>query len=251
MAGIAPIFKSDLKIKGCCRNVRLQEKRKVSYFQVSFMKIIYVLSGLGADERAFCRLDFSGFEVVFIRWIAPERLETIEHYAGRLSAQIKTPMPILLGLSFGGIMAVEVAKLIPTRKVILLSSAKHWREIPFYYRLPGALKVHKCLPSRLLKTPNPVTDWFFGVHTPEDKALLAAILADTDPGFLAWALDKIVQWQNTQEIANLIHIHGAQDRILPIKHVRADITIAQGGHSMVLNQAGILAEILAREIAQG
>jgi pimeloyl-ACP methyl ester carboxylesterase len=214
-------------------------------------KIIHVFSGLGADERAFCRLDFSGFEVVFIRWIAPEKHETIEHYAGRLSAQIKTPTPVLLGLSFGGIMAVEVAKLMPTRQVILLSSAKTRREIPFSYRLFGALKLHKCLPSRLLKTPNPVTDWFFGVQTPEDKALLAAILTDTDPVFLAWAMDKIVQWKNMKIPANLTHIHGAQDRILPISHVRADITIVQGGHSMVLNQAGALSEILARELARG
>ncbi|GHT91303.1 hypothetical protein AGMMS49545_06920 [Betaproteobacteria bacterium] len=209
-------------------------------------KIIHVFSGLGADERAFCKLDFSGFEVVHIRWIAPEKDETIERYAGRLRAQIKTPNPILLGLSFGGIMAVEVAKLMPTRKVILLSSAKNWREIPFYYRFFGALNLHKCLPSCLLTTSNLVTDWFFGVQTPEDKALLATILRATDPVFLAWALDKIVRWKNTQAPSNLIHIHGKEDRILPIRYVRADISIPQGGHLMVLTHAKRISEILAR-----
>ncbi|MDR1890211.1 MAG: alpha/beta hydrolase [Zoogloeaceae bacterium] len=213
-------------------------------------KIIHVFSGLGADERVFCRLDFSGFEVVFIRWITPEKREPIEHYARRLSGQITTPNPVLLGLSFGGIMAVEVAKLMATRKIILLSSAKNRWEIPFSYRLFGALKLHKCLPPRLLKTPNPLTDWFFGVQTPEDKALLAAILVDTDPVFLAWATDQIVRWANTQNPANCLHIHGEQDRILPLRHVRADIAIARGGHLMVLNQAGTLSEILAREIRE-
>jgi pimeloyl-ACP methyl ester carboxylesterase len=213
-------------------------------------KIIHIFSGLGADERVFCKLDFSGFEVVFIRWITPERRETIEHYARRLSAQIKTANPVLIGLSFGGIMAVEVAKLMPTRKVILLSSAKNRREIPFYYRLPGALKLHKCLPLCCFKTPNPVTDWFFGAQTPEDKALLAAVLKDTDPVFLAWAMDKIARWSNTQSPANLIHIHGARDRILPIRHVSADVIVEQGGHLMALNQARTLSEILAREIAR-
>lgn len=209
-------------------------------------KTIHVFSGLGADERAFCKLDFAGYEVVHIRWITPEKDETLERYAARLLTQITTPEPMLIGLSFGGIMAVEVAKLIPARKVILLSSAKNRREIPFYYRLFGALHLHKCLPTRLLTTPNPITDWFFGVQTPEDKALLAAILRDTDRAFLAWALDKIVQWQNTQPVANLIHIHGQKDRILPISYVNADISIAQGGHLMVLSQARQISEILAR-----
>ena len=210
-------------------------------------RIIYVFSGLGADERVFCKLDFSGFEVVFIRWITPEKRETIERYAGRLMAQLKTPNPVLLGLSFGGIMAVEVAKLMPTRKVILLSSAKNRREIPFYYRFFGALNLHKCLPSRLLTTPNFVTDWFFGVQTPEDKAILAAILRDTDPIFLALAMDKIARWKNTQAISNLTHIHGKKARILPIRYVRADISIPQGGHLMALTHANKISEILARE----
>ena len=85
---------------------------------------IYIFSGLGADERVFQKLDFSDFKTTFVKWIIPQDKETIENYSTRLLAQITTKNPTLIGLSFGGIIAVEVAKQIDTEKVILIASAK-------------------------------------------------------------------------------------------------------------------------------
>ena len=98
------------------------------------MKTVYVFSGLGADERVFHKIDFSGYDVHFIKWITPQKNESIESYALRLTSQITKPLPVLIGLSFGGMMAVEVAKHIATEKIILISSAKSKNEIPFYFR---------------------------------------------------------------------------------------------------------------------
>ena len=50
---------------------------------------IYLISGLGADERVFQNLDFGRLKPTFIKWIEPIKNETIEEYALRLSLQIK------------------------------------------------------------------------------------------------------------------------------------------------------------------
>lgn len=76
------------------------------------MSTIYIFSGLGVDERVFRYLDFSGMDVRFIHWIRPLPDESIKLYAQRLRQQIVTDKPILIGLSFGGIIAVEVGRLI-------------------------------------------------------------------------------------------------------------------------------------------
>ncbi len=201
------------------------------------MKHIYVFSGLGADERVFQYLDFSGFAVTFIRWIQPIQNETIEEYAKRLTQQITTVRPILSGLSFGGIVATEVAKLIDTEKIVLVASAKTRQEIPFYYRLAGQLRLHKLLPVDLLKRLNALSNWFFGAHSESDKKMLAAILRDTDSQFLQWAIDEIVTWKNQLVPPNLIHIHGTADRILPFRHVVSDLQVTGGGHFMTVNKA--------------
>ncbi|TKG87351.1 alpha/beta hydrolase [Puteibacter caeruleilacunae] len=211
-------------------------------------KELYIFSGLGADERVFQRLDFSGYSTTFVKWTVPQNKETIEGYATRLLDQITATRPTLLGLSFGGIMAVEVAKQIDTEKVVLIASAKTQKEIPFYYRFAGQLGVHKLLPTRLLKSSNIITNWFFGANSIYDKQLLKQILIDTDPTFLKWAIDKIARWTNQITIKNIIHIHGASDRIIPLCFVTCNSTINKGGHLMTLNKANEINQILKEKL---
>jgi hypothetical protein len=59
---------------------------------------IYIFSGLGADERVFQKLDFTGLAITFIHWVIPHESEKIEDYATRLLSQIKTTKPTLIGL---------------------------------------------------------------------------------------------------------------------------------------------------------
>lgn len=211
-------------------------------------KELYIFSGLGADERVFQLIDFSDYSTTFIKWIVPQDSEAIENYATRLLDQITSTKPTLIGLSFGGLIAVEVAKQIDTEKVILIASAKTKKEIPFYYRFAAQLRLHKLLPARILKTSNFITNWFFGTSSVFEKQLLKQILIDTDPNFLKWAIDKVARWTNKTQTKNLFHIHGTSDRILPFKFLNCNATIKNGGHFLTLNKAEELNQILRKQI---
>ena len=213
------------------------------------MKNVYIFSGLGADKRVFQKMDFSEYNATFVEWILPNKTENIESYAKKLTEQIKHEKPILIGLSFGGIIATEIAKIIETEKVILIASAKTKYEIPKYFRIAGKLKLHKLLPTKLMKMPNFFSFWFFGTENRTEKNILTEILKDTDENFLKWAIDKIVTWKNEIEHKNVIHIHGSADRVLPINFVNCQIKVENGGHFMTLNKAKELNEILKREIS--
>ena len=71
--------------------------------------------------------------------------ETLAQYAQRIVQRITAPRPMLVGLSFGGMVAVEIAKILPVEKVILISSAKTRDELPPSYRFLGKLHLHKFL----------------------------------------------------------------------------------------------------------
>jgi pimeloyl-ACP methyl ester carboxylesterase len=212
-------------------------------------KHIYLFSGLGADERIFQKLDFSGYFVSFIRWEVPMKKESIEHYAARLINQITTDRPILIGLSFGGLIAIEIAKQIETEKVILISSARTKKEIPTFYRLGGKLRLQKLLPLQLLKGKNLFSDWVFRDASDSEKQLLKSIFSDTNSTFLKWAIDKAVSWKNETCLKNITHIHGTSDRIFPIRLVTCDVKVENGGHLLTLKNAeeisGILKTILS------
>jgi pimeloyl-ACP methyl ester carboxylesterase len=201
------------------------------------MRSIYIFSGLGTDERVMRDIDLSGFQPIFVQWMPPFSGEGIEDYCKRLSQPIDPDRPVLIGLSFGGMIAVEVGKHIATEKIILIASAKTKHEIPFYYRLAGLFGLHRLLPTWLMMRSTPFSNWAFGVKSPKEKQLLADILTDMDPVFFKWAIREIVRWKNEVLHDNLLHIHGTADRILPYLFVKPDITVEKGGHFMTVNKA--------------
>lgn len=209
---------------------------------------LYIISGLGADERVFQNLEFPEREIIFLKWIVPLQDETIEDYATRLLEQILTKKPVIIGLSFGGMIAIEIAKQIETEKIILIASAKSKYELPSYYRIAGNFGIHKLIPSSLLKKSNFITNWLFGAESNFDKNILKQILIETDPVFLIWAIDKIVYWSNKTVPMNLIHIHGNCDRIIPIRFVKPHLIINNGGHLMTLNKSEELNKALLKHL---
>ena len=200
------------------------------------MNKIYIFSGLGVDKRVFDNIDFSGLNISFVDWIDPLKNETFESYAFRISKDFEKDS-ILIGLSFGGMLSVEVSKIMPVKKVILIASAKNKNELPKWFLIAGKLKLNRIVPTYLLKTTNFITNWLFGVTTSTEKLLLKNIIKDTDPTFLKWAINQIVNWKNLTVPQNCIHIHGTNDRILPSKHLKVDYTIKNGSHFMTVNKA--------------
>ncbi|WP_052050102.1 alpha/beta hydrolase [Leptolyngbya sp. KIOST-1] len=211
---------------------------------------IYFLSGLGADWRVFHRLQLQGYRPVHIRWEPPHRGEAIEHYAQRLLAQVTTEHPILVGLSFGGLMAVEMAKLCNPAQVILISSAANGAQVPTYYKLFRWLPLQLVVPfKQLLWAVYGVMTWLFGLDDPEDRSLFRQVLVDTDPCFLRWAMHRVVGWRNQVVPPNLVQIHGDRDRVFPHGARNADVVVPGGGHLMVLNRAEELSQLLMTTLA--
>lgn len=208
---------------------------------------IYCISGLGADERVFQKLKFEGYQPIHICWVEPEKGESIAQYARRLTTQIKSERPILIGLSFGGIIAMEMAKQIDTEKVILISSTKNEEEIPFYFRLFRWLPVYQLLPARMmLWFARLLASWFFSLETIDERKLFRAILFDTNARFMKWAVHQVVTWKNELIPQNVYHIHGEGDRIFPYRFVREDFSVEHGGHFMIMNRAERVSNLIQK-----
>ena len=79
--------------------------------------------------------------------------------------------------------------------------------------------------------------YFLGAHSNSTKNYLRTTLRDMDIEFYRWALDALLRWDNETVPSNVIHIHGAKDNLLPLKYVSADITVQNGGHLMIVENA--------------
>jgi pimeloyl-ACP methyl ester carboxylesterase len=208
---------------------------------------IYCLSGLGADQRVFQKLKFQGYQPIHIKWLKPEAGESINDYTQRLTTQIKAKKPIIIGLSFGGIIAVEMSKQIATEKIIIISSTKNQQEIPFYFKMFRWLPIYLLLPTKfLLWIGQILASWFFSLNSLDDRKLLKAILFDTDAHFLKWAIHQIVIWKNELIPENIYHIHGESDRIFPYRYVHEDFNVKHGGHFMIVSQAEYISNLIQK-----
>jgi len=201
------------------------------------MKHIYCISGFGADEKLFSKFQFPQHEIHFIKWIIPEKNESIEAYAKKLISQIHHDNPILIGLSFGGMMCIEIAGQIKIELIIIISSIKTNAEMPLWMRISGKLKLNRLFPMRSFKLIEPLEDYNLGVITKEEKRMVSDYRKNIDPVYSDWAINAILNWKNTVAPKNLYHIHGDNDRIFSIKKIKPDYTIQSGGHMMILNKS--------------
>ena len=133
------------------------------------MKHIYFISGFAADERVFANVDFGNNDVHFIAWKIPTKKETIISYAKKMSEEIHHLNPILIGLSFGGMMCIEIAKIISTEKIILISSLKTFHELPLYMRVAAKLHLNKVFPIRPSRFLGFFENYNLGVETKEEN----------------------------------------------------------------------------------
>lgn len=214
---------------------------------------VYLISGLGADKRIFKKLKFPENTVInHIDWIPPKSRESLANYAHRLSEIINTSKPFaLLGVSFGGMIAVEIAKILSPLTTIIISSSLKSSHLPLSYQLAGKLNLLSLIPAGLLKSSNKITqNYYFGVKTAEQKKLLNQIVNDTDSHFLKWAIGAILSWKNEIKPERLFHIHGTKDKILYTKKYVPDFLIPGGTHFMVYQNADEISALIGKILAE-
>jgi pimeloyl-ACP methyl ester carboxylesterase len=209
---------------------------------------VFFLSGLGADRRVFEFLDLSFCEPVFIDWIPPQQNETLEHYALRIKEAFIPENATVIGLSFGGMLATEIAKYDSSVTSIAISSAKTIYELPAYFRSGKFLRLHYWVSGEVQKRFMLKMKWLFGINSMEGTKIYKEIINDCNPDFNRWAIDAILNWKNIDVPQNIVHIHGTHDKILPYKYVRCNYTVQKGEHLMIFNQASIISDILKNTI---
>ncbi|HRI21764.1 MAG TPA: alpha/beta hydrolase [Panacibacter sp.] len=205
---------------------------------------IFFLSGLGADKTVFKFLDLSYCEPVFIDWIKPDKDEPLNQYALRLKKLYIPDDAIIIGLSFGGMLATEIAKKYPSAKVIILSGAKTKNEIPSYYKTGKYMAVQNIAPGILHKWLMLRMKWLFGLKDQRNIKVYEDLIRNSNPVFNKWAIYAILNWQNTAVPPNIFHIHGTHDKVLPYRNVTCNHTIKKGGHLMVMEQSGLVSKLL-------
>lgn len=209
---------------------------------------IYFISGLVADERVYSRLKLN-FEYTFIPWIEHIPKESLSSYAKRMAEVITEDEVIIVGLSFGGIIAQEIAAQQKVKQLILLSSVSAKLQLPVYFRFAGLVHLPEWVPPFIFAQSNPVANWLFSINQSDETQLLNDFIKQSTPAYIAWALQRIFTWNPPSHGSPTIHLHGLKDRVFPSNLIKEFMPL-KGGHFSVYTRAIEASKLLNQLIQQ-
>lgn len=199
---------------------------------------VYLMPGLASSTAIFERivLPADTFEIHLLQWEIPLDNESLTDYAKRISSKIKHKNPVLIGVSFGGILVQEMAKYVNSSKVIIISSVRCNSEFPRRLKIAKTTKAYKLIPMSLLANIESLAKFSFGEKVNQRLKLYEKFLSVRDIRYLNWAVEQVILWDRTIIDENVIHIHGDADDVFPIKYIKNCIVVKGGTHIMILNK---------------
>ena len=212
---------------------------------------VYLIPGLGADRRLFNNLELAGHQVEYLDWPEMPEDSTLADYAKALSIKVDPVLPhALVGVSMGGMVAEELALMTKPVTTVLISSWKGPQEMPPVVRALRGTHAERILTPVVLRRMLPLVRWQMGLSSDADIALFDGFIADTALHQLKVQIAAVLDWEGVPRPAEgLVHIHGDNDRLMPLEHIASPSVVPDGGHFMVFNKGGTVSRMVLDALA--
>jgi len=203
---------------------------------------IILFPGLGADPRMFGQQQrFFGDDLECPSWLLPKPGEAFDDYARRWALQLK-PAPgddrplFLGGVSFGGMVAMQMARHLRPTAVILIGSCRSAAAKPNRWQV--VRRVSDLIPNRFLgrHVLSLAGLWvsFLDQLDSTHRALLVRMAADSDPHLIRFGGHACADWQfmsqDEPDFPPIHQIHGRLDSVIPLHLGDPDTIIPDGRH---------------------
>lgn len=215
---------------------------------------IACIPGLGFTSAIYRKVDWGDYKPKMLEWLEPAAYhESIQDYAQRMLDQIPGDRQnlVLIGHSFGGVMSQEIARIAKVKKVILVSSIRSPKEIPWRYKIFAPLKLDFLFRRGPSVLTLPIWGPAFGYKTSEEQALFREMVSTQSNKSLQWSFRQFSAWQELVPSPTPVHhIHGTNDRTLPFGMLtEVQDVVEDGSHIMLFNRAAEVSELIKNALA--
>jgi pimeloyl-ACP methyl ester carboxylesterase len=205
---------------------------------------VFLLSGMTPDDRMFDRLLPLLPDAVVIPWAPPRPHESIHQYAERLAATV-TPSDscVFCGVSFGGIVAREIAYLVSARSCILVSSIRHPSELAPEFRW---CRCFAGLPLEAILAAIGRAAEVVPRRIRSGSTWRLRKLSGAKGKWHRWATSAVLRWRPRKKLDQVpvIQIHGDADTTFPARYTDPDVLIRGGGHVLAMTHAEEVAAVI-------
>ncbi len=203
---------------------------------------IILFPGLGADLRMFDRQKRTfGGDLECPDWLTHKPHEGFDDYTRRWAGLLENDpgdnRPVFLGgVSFGGMVAMQMARHLKPAAVILIGSCRSRNAKP--PRWQTARRIGDMIPDRLFgrRVLAAAARWVSVLDGLDDehRSLLVAMAADSDPQRIRWSGHACAAWDldstGMPGFPAVHQIHGRHDAVIPLHPGDPDVVIPDGRH---------------------
>lgn len=208
---------------------------------------IYLLPGIGTDQRLFDRIDLKGLKTVVLNWPPFPKGCTLPSIAKVLAEQVDKDEPhILVGVSMGGMVAQELAAITKPVKVILVSSWTGPQERPAHLNVAKKLALPNLINRFTMWATWPVKR-VLGDRDRETDKLLYRMACDESATKIRHGAKAIMRWQGSPWKGPVVRIHGDKDVVTPLRFP-VDHVVKGGPHIMVLTRPDEVSALIRKAI---
>jgi len=211
---------------------------------------IHLIPGLGADHRIFDKLLVDVPNRYAHDWPIMAAGSSLRHFAETIAERIDAKRPhVLIGMSMGGMVVQEMAAITKPARVVIISSWKGPHEMPLPIRSLRGTHPERILTKEVLKRLMPMIRWQMGASGKEEWALLNAFMGAHSIEQLKAQVSAVMDWKGLpMPIEGLLHIHGDQDRLMPLISIQGAEVVPGGTHLMVYSKAREVEAILLERL---
>lgn len=190
---------------------------------------LVLLPGLSGDPRVFEPQRVAFANLVVPRWISPEPYESLCEFARRMASHLDPGPCVIGGVSFGGIVALEMTRFLDARACILVATVRSRSGLPLALRVASPV-VSRASDRTLHRAMNVASA--SGIQCVKEKG------DDRDASrFRAWALRALARWRPAEPSCILRQIHGERDRTFRARASGADVILPGAGHLLTRTHA--------------
>ena len=195
----------------------------------------FLITGFGLDKRAFSLLNLPEDRFKVFDLIPPLKGETLQTYALRMGREIGVgPDDVVGGVSFGGMMGLEIAKALKTRAVVIIASSTHPRHIRKRFLLFSHVAPHA--PDFFVHRIFRLIPWVLKrskMLTPEGQALLNAIMTAFPPAWLRSMPPMIRKWEGCPPAVPFRQMHSEGDWLIRLNGDPKTLTVVKGRNHLI------------------
>lgn len=194
-----------------------------------------LITGFGLDKRAFAPLRLPEDRFALFDLIPALPDESLRDYALRMAKAMGAgPDDVVGGISFGGMLALEIAKALETRAVLLIASATHPRYIRKRFLLWSHLVPYApdVLIRRVFALIPAVLSWQ-RMLSPPGQALLTDIMTRFPMDLLRSLPPKMRKWEGCPPAVPLRQIHSEGDWVIRLNGSPPDLTVVKGRNHLL------------------